>query len=397
MLLALRSASDMRESLLLIGSAVSLGFLCTPLSAKVANAERVAQLARKAMNDTGAKGLAVAVVAGGRVNSVQSFGFRNAKGDPLEPTTVMYGASLTKTVFAYYALMLADEGKLKLDQPVASLLPKPIPTYGNLDDYGNWGDLSDDPRWKNITPRNVLTHSAGFANFSSLEPDGKLRIHFNPGSRFSYSGEGIELLQFGLEQGLGLNTQTELDRRIFRPLGMHSTSLIWRNDFAKNLADGWTLEGKSVPHDERSTVRAAGSMDTTPSDLAKFVAAVERGWGLSRRSRLSLSTPQLPITTAQQFPTLSPELPPGKRKRHLAAGLGVVVFEGPQGRGFMKGGHNDSTGNSLVSLEATRACVLLMSNDVRAEAAFPFLVRGILGETGVPYEWEYGLPVEPKG
>jgi hypothetical protein len=67
-----------------------------------------------------------------------------------------------------------------------------------------------------------------------------------------------------------------------------------------------------------------------------------------------------------------------------------VVFEGPQGRGFMKGGHNDTTGNMLLCLERGQRCVVFMANDVRMEAAFPELARRILGETGAPWTWEYG-------
>lgn len=146
------------------------------------------------------------------------------------------------------------------------------------------------------------------------------------------------------------------------------------------------------PHDERSTVRAAGSMDTTISDLSKFVAALARGRRLSPGMRLELSRPQLAITTRQQFPSLIEEVPAAQRIPGLAAGLGVVVFEGPQGRGFLKGGDNDSTGNTLVCIEQNQRCVLILSNDVRSERAFPSLVRGIFGETGVPYGWEYGTP-----
>lgn len=68
----------------------------------------------------------------------------------------------------------------------------------------------------------------------------------------------------------------------------------------------------------------------------------------------------------------------------------MIVFDGPQGPGFFKGGHNDSTGNTLVCVQRGRRCVLILSNDVRAEAAFPALVRFALGETGVPWDWEYG-------
>ncbi len=68
----------------------------------------------------------------------------------------------------------------------------------------------------------------------------------------------------------------------------------------------------------------------------------------------------------------------------------MVTFTGPQGRGFYKGGHNDSTGNTMVCLERRQRCVVILSNDVRAEKAFPGIVKAVLGETGMPWTWEYG-------
>ena len=67
----------------------------------------------------------------------------------------------------------------------------------------------------------------------------------------------------------------------------------------------------------------------------------------------------------------------------------MIAFRGPQGAGFMKGGHNDSTGNMLVCIERRQRCVVLLANDVRAEAAFPRLVEFALGKTGAPWGWEY--------
>lgn len=349
---------------------------------------RVRAAARQALAETGAKGLAVAVVDGGRVRYVQAFGLRNAKGEPLTRDTVMYGASLTKLVFGYYVAILAAEGRIELDRPLAAYLPRPLPDYGNLDDYGNWGDLKADPRWRRITARHVLNHATGFANFAFLEPDGKLRFHFDPGSRYAYSGEGIMLLQFVLEKGLGLDTEAELQRRLFGPLGLKRTSLKWRSDFAANLADGWTAEGKAEPHDERSRVRAAGSMDTTIADLAKLAAGIADGFGLPKGARADWPRGTLPITTRSQFPTLQPEAPEGERPAAQAA-LGVIAFRGPQGPAWYKGGHDDITANTMVCTERRRHCVVILSNDVRAEAAFPRLVRAALGETGVPYRWEY--------
>jgi hypothetical protein len=97
----------------------------------------------------------------------------------------------------------------------------------------------------------------------------------------------------------------------------------------------------------------------------------------------------LPITTRSQFPTLPPP-PPERPFPQLSAGLGVVAFDGPQGRGFYKGGHNDTTGNTMVCLERGQRCVVILANDVRAEAAFPAIVAATLGETGLPWRWEYG-------
>ncbi len=203
------------------------------------------------------------------------------------------------------------------------------------------------------------------------------------------------LLQFVLEKGLGLDLGAEMQRRVFDRFGMKTTSMTWRPEFAANLADGWKADGSVEPHDERSRVRAAGSMDTTISDFARFSAGIIRGDGLSKASRAELVRASLQITTSSQFNTLQPELPPERRRPDIGAGLGIVVFDGPQGRGFYKGGHNDSTGNTWVCVERKRRCVVILANDVRAEKHFDAIVEVALGKTGVPYEWEYGFT--PRG
>lgn len=352
----------------------------------------------KIMTHTGALGMAVAVIDHGKVGYVRSYGIRNAKGDPLATDTVMYGASLTKTVFAYTVMQLVDQGKLNLDTPIEADLDKPLPSYVPdpvfPDKYGPYKDLADDPHWEKITPRMCLTHSTGFSNFWFIEPDHKLHIHFEPGTRYSYSGEGFILLQFVIEhgrktQGLGLDV-SDLTNTNFSRLGMTRTSLVWRDDFAANLADGWNDQGQPQQHDRRKKVRVAGSMDTTISDLPKFAAALLRGDGLSEASRAEMIRPRLHLTTAHQFPPFLPDLPVSEQRKDLYAGLGVVVFDGPQGHGFYKGGHDGQTANTMVCIEASQRCVVILSNDVRSEAGFAELVRFILGDTGVPYDWEYG-------
>ena len=353
----------------------------------------------KIMTETHANGMAVAVIDHGKVVYVHAYGIRNAKEDPLTADTVMYGASLTKMVFAYTVMQLVDQGKINLDTPLRDDLDKPLPSYGPdpifPHKYGPYRDLADDSRWEKITPRMCLTHSTGFNNFWFMEPDQKLHIHFEPGTRFSYSGEGLMLLQFVIEhgrkvQGLGLDVG-ELTQSNFDRLSMTRTSLLWRDDLDTNFADGWNDRGgRPQPHNKRSKVGVAGSMDTTISDLPKFVAALVSGDGLSAVSRAEITKPQLHITAAHQFPLFLPDLPVSKQRKDLYAGLGVVVFDGPQGHGFYKGGHDGQTANSVVCIETGQRCVVILSNDVRSEAGFADLVKFILGDTGVPYDWEYG-------
>jgi len=361
----------------------------TPAPAARATPESIDTLARQLMAQSSAKGLALAVVENGRVTLTRTWGHRNAASAPLLPDTIMYGASLTKPVFAYLVMQLADEGVIDLDRPIADYLPRPLPDYTDAEDrYAPWHHLAGDERWRRLTPRILLSHRSGFANYHFFMPDRRLIFYFDPGARYAYSGEGLILLQFVLEQGLGLDIGAEIQRRVFDRFGMTNTSMVWRPDFAANLADGWRVDGSVEPHDERSAVRAAGSMDTTITDFARFAAAFARGEGLSRRAHAGMRRSQQPILSESQFPTLVPP-PAVQRWPGLGAGLGIVTFTGPQGAGFFKGGHNDSTGNIWVCLDRGRRCVVLLSNDVRAERIFEPLAEHILGPTGLPWRWEY--------
>ncbi|MGI4717651.1 MAG: serine hydrolase domain-containing protein [Janthinobacterium lividum] len=342
---------------------------------------------RGLMARAGVEGLALAVIDRGQVRSVRTWGRRNVDRNlPLTPQTVMYGASLTKTAFAYMLLQLVDEGRLDLDAPLPALLPRPLPAYDRRP-Y-DFSDLAGDARWRRLTPRILLAHASGFANFRWVEPDRTLRFHFDPGARYGYSGEGYYILQLLVEQGLGLDTEAEMQRRVFGRFGMRNTSMRWRPDFAANLADGYTIEGKTIPHDERSRASAAGSMDTTIEDQARMWAGIVRGEGLSAASRAMLVRPQLPIASASQFPTLAPGQVAWPQQ--LAAGLGLVTFVDRSGPAWFKGGHDDGTGNMVICLETGRRCVVMLSNDVRAERIYPELARRVLGETDMPWTWEYG-------
>lgn len=331
-------------------------------------------------------GLALAVIDDGRVTTIRAYGRRDVERDlPLGTDTILYGASLVKAVFADLVLQLVDERRLDLDAPIATLLPKPLPTYDR------WKDLANDDRWRSLTPRMLLTHASGFANFRWLEPDRTLRFHFDPGARYAYSGEGLQLLQFALEQGLGIDVGREIQVRVFDRHGMTRTSMAWRDDFADDAADCHDLDGVAQRHVRRRRADVAGSMDTTIADQARFWAVLVRGDGLSSASRAELVRPQRPITSAHQFPTLSLDTSDVPRRVGLAAGLGVLVFDDVDGRAWFKGGHDEGTANMAVCVERGRRCVVALSNDVRAERMYPELFRVALGPTAMPWNWEYAF------
>lgn len=345
---------------------------------------------RALMKRDNVPGLAIAVVDHGHIRHIRSFGHANVeKQVPLKTDTIMYAASITKAAFAYMVLQLVDEGRLDLDRPISTYLSKPLPEYvtGSQD----WSSLKGDGQWRELTPRILLSHSSGLANLRWLEPDMDMKFHFAPGQAYAYSGEGYYLLQFVLEEGLGLDVKNEMQRRIFDRFGMPNTSMQWREDFASHLADGYTANGSFVPHDARDNVSASGSMDTTIADQARMWAGMMMGKGLSTEMRAEWVRPQLPISTKMKFPTTQAvgTYDPRGPAIKLAAGLGVETWQGPAGHYFAKGGHNDSTGNIVICQDAKRRCVVLLSNSVRAEMIYPEIVEAALGETRYPWWWTY--------
>jgi CubicO group peptidase (beta-lactamase class C family) len=331
-------------------------------------------------------GMAVAVVERGEITHVGAYGYRNRENAlPLETDTIMYGASVTKAAFAYMVMQLVDEGRLDLDRSIADYLPRPLPEY---EDYN---DLAGDERWRQLTPRILLSHTSGFANMRWLDDDQRLRFHFTPGAHYAYSNEGIWVLQLVLEQGLDLDVGAEMQTRVFDRFGMTRTAMQWREDFAGNLADGYAMDGTFEPHDRRDNVAAAGSMDTTIADQARMWRGMFAGEGLSPAARAEWVRAQFPIRTAQKFPTIQfyNSTDPRGAATNLSASLVGETWDGPNGRYFSKGGHNDWTGNLVICEEAGQRCLVMLGNSVRAEIIFPELAELILGQTEFPSWWIY--------
>jgi CubicO group peptidase (beta-lactamase class C family) len=353
--------------------------------------ESIDQVAERLMADNAVEGLALALVQNGRVVHLMARGRRDRENNlPLGKDSIMYAASLTKAAFAYVIMQLIDEGRIDLDQSIAGYLPQALP------DYPPYADLRGDERWRALTPRILLTHTSGFQNFRWIDPDQRLRFHRNPGERFGYSGEGINLLQFVLEHGLGLSVAEEMQRRVFDRFAMKRTSMTWRTDFSENVAHGYTAYGERVEHDQRENVRAAGSIDTTIDDWSRFIAGVSRGDGISAASKVEMTRLQIEIDSVAQFPTLRTDTTDAYRGIRLGYGLGWGVFRTPFGDAYFKEGSDDGTTNYVVCIDAQHTCVLIMSNSNRTEGIIVPLLEYLLGPINLPAAWEGYRPYDGR-
>ena len=151
-------------------------------------------------------GCSLSVIREGGIAFSAAYGVRNAQGTPMPEGTLFECASLTKSVFALLALQEADAGKLDLDAPIAPLLHD-----------APW---ADDPRFLTATPRQCLSHGCGLPNWESRP----MHMLFDPGTAYSYSGEGYFLLQRLIEQIEGKDMDRLFRERFYGHFGMERTS-----------------------------------------------------------------------------------------------------------------------------------------------------------------------------
>jgi CubicO group peptidase (beta-lactamase class C family) len=327
-------------------------------------------------------GAGVALFRDGKVVYLKTYGLRDAEKDlQLTPDSVMTAASLTKSAFATVVMRLVQRGVLNLDKPIEQYLGKP------LGDFAPYADLKSDPRTAKLTLCNLLDHTTGFANFRGLEDDHKLQIHYDPGTHYGYSGEGINLAQFVVEKVTGKSATQLMQEELFGPLKMSRTSMIWLPRFESDFADGYDEYGHSLGPERRTAPNAAGSMQTTLRDYSAFLSALMRGEVLSSAARDRMLSPQIRIHSAHQFPSLNTNTTPAYDPIELSYGVGWGLYKSPYGLAFFKEGHDEGWRNfALCFLNGDG--ILVMTNSSNGEGIFRPLLEALLGETAFPFDWD---------
>ena len=351
-------------------------------------------------------GLAIAVVEDGKVTWQQGFGATHVeRGTPVQAATLFEAASLSKPVFAYLVLQLADAGVIDLDRPLVAY---------RRPDY-----LGRHPWLDRITARDVLRHTTGLPNWRPHPATELLVPQVEPGTRIDYSGEAFVWLQLVIETLTGQSLDQTMQARLFGPAGMRYSSYAWddamparsvhghrahdadgegmptqmlleqwsaaqriaRRDGTPLSAWTWDDAARALPEVQAHTppglvnwagdilANAAASLRTTVRDYATFVSLVmARGaqrasWELTISTREAMLTPQTIGATPWS-----------------AKGLGWNVEPTPDGPVFHHSGSNGGIFKTFAMGDATRRRgIVVMTNGGSGQYIYRRIVRAATG------------------
>ena len=345
----------------------------TPAPRKVSAKQLIARLERavpRLMADADVPGLSIALVRGGRLVWHKGFGVRvTATKEPVTEETVFEAASLTKPVFAYAVLKLVDAGRLDLDTPLVTYLP------------GNY-DVGDDPRLKQITARHVLSHTTGFPNWRPRGENG-LKIHFWPGERFSYSGEGFVYLARAVERLTGEKTEEFVRRTVFEPLGMKSSSMVWRPDYERLKVFRHNAVGVPTGNNKIERANAAASLHTTARDYGLFLAHVLGGGGLRRPAARRFWDTNVWVGES----TNSTAAPPRQLSKEVGWGLGWGVQRTKDGPSIWHWGDNGDTKAYVVGYPFAGHGVVFFTNSANGLSIAREIVAEAVGGAQPALAW----------
>lgn len=227
------------------------------------NLKIVGQKVQTSMEKNKVPGVALACFHKGELICTETFGFADpSQSLPVSTQTHFEAASLTKPVFAWLVLRLADSGVLQLDVPLHKYLPDNPPSI--------------DPRFSAVTAEHILSHGTGLPNWGETP----LSLAFAPGCGFRYSGKGYEYLQTIVEQLTGHRLDALMQAEVFDPLGMQNAAMIWTRPLNRTLARTWDENGNTQP--PRSSVyqpvgiepNAAFSLYVTIDDYPQFIKQI---------------------------------------------------------------------------------------------------------------------------
>ena len=319
----------------------------TPESAGMSG-ERIARLDnvfQNAINNKDVPGIAAIVVRNGKIVYNKAFGMADNQGNrALKKDDIFRIASMSKAITATAVMMLWEEGKFQLDDPISKYIPEfKNPTLLKSFTFKD-SSYTTEPAKNEITIRHLLSHTSGLGYgvidgdekfqaiykkagitdlFStdavkigeSVKKLAKLPLHHNPGEKFTYS-EGLDVLGYFIEVVSGMPFDEFLKKRLFDPLGMQDTYFYLPENKAARLVavqrpdkDGqWekfpvTFYDADYPiKGARSFFSGGAGLSSTARDYATFLQMYLNGGELGGKRILSRTT--VDVILANQTDTL---------------------------------------------------------------------------------------------
>ncbi|MEH7225244.1 serine hydrolase domain-containing protein [Bacillus sp. JJ1566] len=243
-----------------------------PYSAQAAqpfNTEDVDTFVTTYIERNGLPGASIVVVKDGKLVYEKGYG-HDSEGKPITENSRMRIGSASKSFTAFAVLQLVDEGEIQLDDPVINYLPEV---------------KLDDSRWKQVTIRQLLSHTSGIPNPTIVPPANNLKagvermnewkLQSNPGEKYFYSNGNYWVLALLVEKVSGIEFSQYLNQKVFSPLGMNdSLTTVNTGDFVQGLPKGYvTAYGTAIPWTELEAMNmGAGSIVSTASDMGKWLS-----------------------------------------------------------------------------------------------------------------------------
>lgn len=312
------------------------------------------------MREMSVPGVSIALVRDAQLIWRREFGVADAASRaPVTRDTVFEAQSMSKPVFAYAVMKLKERGILDLDTPLTRYLPERV--------------LADDPRLDLITARRVLSHTTGFQNWRTAEEP--LKIHFTPGERWEYSGEGYWYLQSVvtrlagrlnpnqcevMEDGLRVcatDIDTYLKANVLTPFGMSSSTYTWNAKLGPRFARPHDENGKPFDKPRRTDIGAAryasaGALMTTATDYARFLIEVIAPKPADRYR----------LTPASIAEMTRPVIKVAEDPRHTSWALGWQIFDTGRGNVIAHGGDDTGTHCYCAAWPDRRSAFVIMTN-----------------------------------
>lgn len=261
-------------------------------AAASARTDKVDSYITAQMKQKNIPGCGVAILRGGKVEKIKSYGLANVElGVKCTRNSAFEIGSVSKQFTAAAVMMLVEEGKVALDDPISKHIP------------------DTPPAWKDVTVRHLLTHTSGIKTYTELtgfDLDNRLTqaqfvsllakqpLDFPAGTKYKYNNSGYSLAGFVIENASGKTFWKFLKERIFEPLGMKNTGDRDPLRIIPGRVDGYIFDKNGLRNKDYDVtdLGGAGAICSTINDMAKWAAAVDKNALLQPSSWAEIRTPQ---------------------------------------------------------------------------------------------------------